>query len=287
MLTRKFSTFAAKPTSNFGRKLIGSGLVICSVGFGYLFLNSKKPERKSESWPLPAVDSMITMENVKEILSKNESWLKGTGSSIVRMDLNSVPSNNPSEDYHSEHIKNDCYILGVFDGHGGPECGELVSKTLSSYVWHHIEKVGDQDRPSGIKKAMQDAFLQMDHDITNGSLLSVPVKSTKWWNPLPKSVDFNSIMRNLKNATSGSCALVVYVEDNHLYLASIGDCRAVLGRKMGNTFQSIDLTMDQTGRSPTEFSRLCEEHPGEDSTIVIRGRVLGGLMPTRAFGNSN
>lgn len=29
-----------------------------------------------------------------------------------------------------------------------------------------------------------------------------------------------------------------------------------------------------------------EEHPGEESTVVSRGRVLGGLMPSRAFGDA-
>ncbi|CAG8788881.1 8747_t:CDS:2, partial [Dentiscutata erythropus] len=42
---------------------------------------------------------------------------------------------------------------------------------------------------------------------------------------------------------------------------------------------------DQTGRSEREIERLEKEHPGE-SNIISKGRVFGGLEPSRAFGDS-
>jgi hypothetical protein len=42
--------------------------------------------------------------------------------------------------------------------------------------------------------------------------------------------------------------------------------------------------VDQTARNIQEYDRLLEEHPNELNTVVSRGRVLGSLMPTRAFG---
>lgn len=44
------------------------------------------------------------------------------------------------------------------------------------------------------------------------------------------------------------------------------------------------LSEDQTGRSEKEAKRLQGEHPGEE--VVRRGRVLGGLEPSRAFGDA-
>lgn len=32
--------------------------------------------------------------------------------------------------------------------------------------------------------------------------------------------------------------------------------------------------------------RMRAEHPGEEDTVIMRGRVLGGLQPTRAMGDS-
>lgn len=30
-----------------------------------------------------------------------------------------------------------------------------------------------------------------------------------------------------------------------------------------------------------------KEHPGEEDTVIMRGRVQGGLQPTRAFGDAS
>ena len=42
------------------------------------------------------------------------------------------------------------------------------------------------------------------------------------------------------------------------------------------------LSVDQTGRNIEEANRLKKEHPGEERDVLRRGRVLGGLEPTRA-----
>lgn len=33
--------------------------------------------------------------------------------------------------------------------------------------------------------------------------------------------------------------------------------------------------------------RLRKEHPGEEDTVIMRGRIQGGLQPTRAFGDAS
>ena len=43
--------------------------------------------------------------------------------------------------------------------------------------------------------------------------------------------------------------------------------------------------MDQTGGNEEEAARLRREHPGEEN-VVRNGRILGGLEPSRAFGDS-
>ena len=58
--------------------------------------------------------------------------------------------------------------------------------------------------------------------------------------------------------------------------------------KVNPFFQSILIlelySVDQTAQNLHEVDRINEHHPGE--TVIIRGRILGGLMPTRAFGDS-
>lgn len=94
-------------------------------------------------------------------------------------------------------------------------------------------------------------------------------------------------------ALSGSCALVSYLppDQSNLYVALAGDCRAVAGFWVPPSAEGEQgrwrvkvLTEDQTGRSEKEVRRLQAEHPGEE--VVRRGRVLGGLEPSRAFGDA-
>ena len=100
-----------------------------------------------------------------------------------------------------------------------------------------------------------------------------------------------------------------------LYVACTGDSRAVAGIWEENedgtgTWRVEVLTEDQTGRNETEAKRcvhrrayshfsICSsffdivqysmrsEHPASEAEdVILRGRVLGGLEPTRAFGDA-
>ena len=111
-----------------------------------------------------------------------------------------------------------------------------------------------------------------------------------------------------------------------MYVACTGDCRAVAGvwepssDGSGNGIWRVDvLSDDQTGRNPSELkryvsfivrscymqasidgkntlifikinmafdNRLQAEHPRETETVVQRGRILGGLEPSMAFGDA-
>ena len=101
----------------------------------------------------------------------------------------------------------------------------------------------------------------------------------------------NLAYESLLPALSGSCALMVYVDSarRDLYVACTGDSRAVAGYwdERAGRWELEPLSIDQTGRNPDEVRRIQREHPsGEASNVVVRGRVLGGLEPTRAFGDA-
>lgn len=92
-------------------------------------------------------------------------------------------------------------------------------------------------------------------------------------------------------ALSGSCALLTYIDSatRDVYVACTGDSRAIGGWHDTRTGKwTIEpLSEDQTGRNPSEAARMRKEHPAsETDNVVMRGRVLGGLEPTRAFGDA-
>ena len=43
----------------------------------------------------------------------------------------------------------------------------------------------------------------------------------------------------------------------------------------------------QTMKGRKLTNRMKKEHPGEEDTVIMRGRVMGGLQPTRAFGDAS
>jgi len=92
----------------------------------------------------------------------------------------------------------------------------------------------------------------------------------------------------LAPALSGSCALLSFYDSKSklLRVACTGDSRAVLGRRsQSGKWTATGLSIDQTGSNPDEAARMRKQHPGEEY-VVRNGRVLGGLEPTRAFGDA-
>lgn len=96
-------------------------------------------------------------------------------------------------------------------------------------------------------------------------------------------------LQTLLPAMSGSCALLAFVDAarQRLHVACTGDSRAVMGTWDESTAKwKVDvLTEDQTAKNLKEAERIRSEHPEQEKeTAVARGRVLGGLEPSRAFG---
>ena len=100
-----------------------------------------------------------------------------------------------------------------------------------------------------------------------------------------------SAYESILPALSGSCALLTYIDSarQDVYVACTGDSRAVAGYwdEDSGKWEVEALSVDQTGRNLDEVKRMRSEHPASESeTVIQRGRVLGGLEPTRAFGDA-
>ncbi|KAJ1551017.1 [Pyruvate dehydrogenase [acetyl-transferring]]-phosphatase 1, mitochondrial [Nowakowskiella sp. JEL0078] len=231
-------------------------------------------------------------------LSKNLWWESLNPTPVVRIDKNEVASNESMEDTHSEHRFGGTLIVGIFDGHGGgSECSEALSTYLSAYISHALSILPHPDNKTSIPRytlvtrAIQSAFTRLDSDILSGRIdlpkseIEPPVDIVKTIKPDALSKRENWIKTKLLSATRGSCAIVTYIEGSEVYVACTGDSRAVIGRRIGESgWETLEMSVDQTLRNPKEYARVLEEHPGENETAVSRGRILGSLMPTRAFG---
>jgi pyruvate dehydrogenase phosphatase len=132
--------------------------------------------------------------------------------------------------------------------------------------------------PEAIEEAIKTGFTRLDNEIVHESVSKVLKANSRL-----------VAAELLAPALSGSCALLSFYDSNTklLRVACTGDSRAVLGRR-GETgkWVATPLSVDQTGSNPDEEARLRKQHPGEDN-VVRNGRILGGLEPSRAFGDAS
>ena len=246
----------------------------------------------------------ITPEQATQKLRKTEeSYLVGRGRGVVRYDVVQIPSNNPIEDDHAEKIvevpqsvtpppagsaSSDWMFWGVFDGHSGWTTSAKLRQVLISYVARELNNtyrsaMNDPSltvpTPQSIDTAIKRGFLALDHDIVHASVSKITTNTKQ------KA----AAAEVLAPALSGACALLSFYDSSSklFRVACTGDSRAVLGRKNPATgrWTATPLSEDQTGGTPSEMARLRAEHPGEEN-VVHRGRILGGLEPSRAFGDA-
>jgi len=240
------------------------------------------------------VIEMLTPEQATQKLRKSEqSYFVNRGQGVVRYDLAQLPSNDPIEDDHAEkiveipdqsesHGSSDWMFWGVFDGHAGWTTSAKLRQTLITFV---ARELNDTYRASSltpsqdaIDTAIKKSFVKLDDEIVNQSVQKVLQANNKI-----------AAAELLAPALSGSCALISFYDSRSklLRVACTGDSRAVLGRRSASgNWTATPLSVDQTGSNPDEAARLRNEHPNEPYA-VHRGRVLGGLEPTRAFGDAS
>ncbi|KAF8580600.1 protein serine/threonine phosphatase 2C [Ramaria rubella] len=159
-------------------------------------------------------------------------------------------------------------------------------------------KTFDQS-PTYVSLAIQTAFARLDSELINAPIRLLESMATSNKEAI-KSVDEKTdekpsedalALATIRPALSGSCALLALLDTGarNMYVACTGDSRAVAGYfdEATGIWTMEVLTEDQTGRNPNELKRMQSEHPPDETDSVIqRGRVLGGLEPTRAFGDA-
>uniref|UniRef100_A0A673G580 Si:ch211-15p9.2 n=1 Tax=Sinocyclocheilus rhinocerous TaxID=307959 RepID=A0A673G580_9TELE len=89
-------------------------------------------------------------------------------------------------------------------------------------------------------------------------------------------------------ALSGCTVCVVHVDRKDLHVANnMGDSRAVLGVQGDDgRWSALTITNDHNAHNPDEIQRVILEHSAsERKTVVKHDRLLGLLIPFRAFGD--
>jgi pyruvate dehydrogenase phosphatase len=205
-------------------------------------------------------------------------------------------------------------LVGIFDGHAGNACAQVISKRLLRYLAASLlpHNVLKQEMLNGAKsnsflkchndkhdfveelrelyetsfKHFTDEIIQtssneINNDNSNNKIASNDLTNTlqNAFLRLDKDISdeamTSGISQTLSVALSGSVAVVAHCLKNHLHVAATGDCQAVLGSINENgQWVAKKLNVEHNAENISEVKRILGEHPSTERDTVIRGDRL-------------
>ncbi|KAJ8648039.1 hypothetical protein MRB53_001062 [Persea americana] len=201
-------------------------------------------------------------------------WYKDTGQHVNgEFSMAVVQANNLLEDESQiesgplSTLESGPYgtFVGVYDGHGGPE----TSRYINSNLFPNLKRFASEHQSMStdvIKKAFQ---------ATEEGFFSVV---TKQWPSKPQI------------AAVGSCCLVGVICSGTLYIANLGDSRAVLGRLVKATGEvlSVQLSAEHNASIESVRQELYSMHPDDSHIVMLKHnvwRVKGLIQISRSIGD--
>ncbi|GAB2295487.1 hypothetical protein Dimus_029653 [Dionaea muscipula] len=176
-----------------------------------------------------------------------------------------VQANEVIEDHSQVETGRSATFVGVYDGHGGFDASQFIA----DHLFHHLMRI------SRDKRGMSEDVLRNAISATENGFLSL----------VRRSYTVQPII-----AATGSCCLAGIFWEGTLYVANLGDSRAVVG-SLGQTGKIIaeQLTREHNASLEEVREELRSSHP-EDSHIVVMKqgvwRVKGIIQVSRSIGDA-
>ncbi|KAJ4806270.1 Protein phosphatase 2C [Rhynchospora pubera] len=156
-------------------------------------------------------------------------------------------------------------FIGVYDGHGGPE----TACYINDHLFNNLKRFASE------QNTMSAEVLRKAYQATEDGFFSVV--RAEW--PVKPQI-----------AAVGSCCLVGVIAGGTLYVANVGDSRAVLGRLVKATGEVLALQLSAEHNVGIESVRkeLQSMHPEDEQIVVLRHnvwRVKGLIQVCRSIGD--
>lgn len=164
-------------------------------------------------------------------------------------------------------LERDFYLYCVYDGHGptGHDVSDFVRTTLVKLF------VQSEHRRTNTQKAFEDSFLKCQKEVDE--------------------------LARLDATLSGSTVTMAYhdLKDDKLWVAHVGDSRAVLAKKKGaDAVKCDDLTVDHKPDLPSERTRIENSNPPGrvlfdgfyNHRVFSKNGMYPGLNMSRAIGDT-
>ncbi|KAL4130254.1 hypothetical protein PRIC2_006260 [Phytophthora ramorum] len=256
--------------------------------------DTSRPEESSWSAMLIALFAMIQPEWAKEKLELDEIPLEDIPITSVppqvsevlpsnddalfwRYDMDSYAANRKNEDRSQyvldsitrpgRNVESPVFFCGCYDGHGGEEAVDFVQKKLYDNIRSHLV---ENDEP--VAHSIITGFKDTEEEFKRRS--QIKFERGSW-----------------SSCSVGACAVMALVIENKLYVASCGDCRAIMAYREPDGSLSVEqITFDHSANEEREQRRLRVLYPDDYDIVCEIGQknfyVKGRLQPTRSIGDT-
>ncbi|CAD5164146.1 probable protein phosphatase 2C 25 [Musa acuminata AAA Group] len=176
-----------------------------------------------------------------------------------------VQANEVLEDHSQVETGRDATFVGVYDGHGGADASRFISNHLFLHLMRLAQESGtiSEDVVRSAFSATEEGFL-------------AHVRRTHQIKPLISAI--------------GSCCLVGVIWRGTLYLANLGDSRAVIGYLgRSNNIIAEQLTRDHNACMEEVRQELRSLHPDDSNIVVLKHgvwRIKGIIQVSRTIGDA-
>ncbi|XP_074304869.1 putative protein phosphatase 2C 25 [Silene latifolia] len=174
-------------------------------------------------------------------------------------------ANHIVEDHSQVEVGRNATFIGVYDGHGGPE----ASRFISDHLFHYLIKLARDNRT-------------MSEDIIRNALTATEDGFLKL---VSRTFRFKPII-----AAIGSCCLVGVIWQGTVYIANLGDSRAVIGcLNRSNKIVAEQLTKEHNACMEEVREELISSHPDDSSILVMKQgvwRIKGIIQVSRSIGDA-
>ncbi|KAK4404947.1 putative protein phosphatase 2C 68 [Sesamum angolense] len=169
-----------------------------------------------------------------------------------------VQANTFLEDQSQVETGRHATFVGVYDGHGGPD----ASRYISDHLFGHLLRLARE------KGAMSEDVLRTAFSETENGFLTL----------VRRAYAIRPVI-----AATGSCCLVGVIWKKTLYVANVGDSRAVMGYlDRSNKIVAEQLTRDHNASLEEVRKELRNLHP-EDSEIVVMKQGFGASRASYSY----
>ncbi|KAJ0670033.1 putative protein-serine/threonine phosphatase [Helianthus annuus] len=178
-----------------------------------------------------------------------------------------VQANEVLEDHSQVEVGHNATFIGVYDGHGGPE----ASRYICDHLFSHLVRIVREKRLISLE------ILKTAVSATEDGFISL----------VRRSCGIKPLM-----AAVGSCCLAGLISEGTLYVANMGDSRAVIGklnRPKSNKIVAEQITEDHNACMDEIRQELKQDHPDDPHIVVMKQgvwRIKGIIQVSRTIGDA-